>query len=369
MGPGKDSLPHSIRLANNHKIAYFVPMETYPPEQPPQNDSSLCRNCNTNPIVEGFPNPLCESCRNKFIHFPIPVWVKGFGAGVLILVVIGLISFPKQIITGIHMKRAEAAIAEKRYLTAENELRKVMVAAPEMKNAKSKMLIASFYTMDLPTLVAMVNGLKGVSFEEGSNINTLNGLVADAGNFFPSDSLNRLLSQNPAPPGIQDSFRLYVIQHPYEPYAVSGYVSMFSEKERLSWCDSILHEMLNAAPGYMPGIMAAVSIARMQRRYDSALNYCQQLLSINKEFPYAIASEARISMARGKFSEGIELAKKACALDATDGFSEATLALGYHLNHQSAERDQLIKRTSSDSSISSYMEFVKQVMDGKEKFN
>jgi tetratricopeptide (TPR) repeat protein len=271
--------------------------------------------------------------------------------------------------TGIHMKRADAAIAEKRYLTAENELRKVMAVAPEMKNAKSQMLIASFYMMDLNTFVSMTNELKGVSFDDGSTINTLNGLVADAGNFFPTDSLNELLDQKPLPADIQNRFRLYVLQHPHEPFAVVGYVNMFGEKDRLSWCDSVIHNILNTDPGYIPGIIAAVSIARSQRHYDSALNYCHQLLSINTECQYAIASEARISLAQGELSQGIALAKKACALDSTDGFSEATLALGYHMNHQPGERDQLIKRGSSDSSISFYMDYVKQVIEGKEKFN
>jgi predicted Zn-dependent protease len=115
--------------------------------------------------------------------------------------------------------------------------------------------------------------------------------------------------------------------------------------------------------------MSAISLARIQHRYDSALNYCRQLLALNAECTYAMSAEARILMARGHFPEGVELAKKACALDSTDGFSEATLALGFHLNHQAAECDRLMNSKASDSTMSYYMDYVKQIMDGKEKFN
>jgi hypothetical protein len=352
------------------KIYYFVAMEPLLPEETsPDENSNLCKNCKVNPIAEGYPNPLCEACRQQFIKFPIPAWVKGFGIGVIVLVLIGLISFPKQISIGIHLKRAEAAISKKKYWTAEKELRKVLAAAPGMNDAKAQMLIASYYNLDMETLVTMIDELKTARFEKGEQFNTIQEIVNETRNFLPSDSLLPLLKEDSNKTNIQEQFRSYIFRHPDEPFAISTYVATYFEKDRSDWCDSIIHHMLNENPAYLKGIMAAIYIERAQHHYDTALNYCRQLLTMNEECSYAIAAEARISLAQGNLSEGIALAKKAWVMDSADGFNIATLALGYHLNHQSAERDHLIASKASDSSVSYYMEYVKQVMDGKAKFN
>lgn len=267
------------------------------------------------------------------------------------------------------MRRADRAIAEKKYLTAEKELRKVLIDAPEMKNAKLEMVIASYYNLDLPMLAKTIKDVDGVSFEKNSNFNIAQELVADAENFFPSDSLFLLLKQYPHPENAQGPFRSYVVLHPDEPYAVTMYVNIFSEKESPAWNDSMVHKILDKNPAYMKGIMAAILMARIQHRYDSALNYCRELLALNSECSFAVAAQSRIYLAKGNFPEGIELAKKACSIDSTDGFSQASLALGYHLNHQTEERDRLIASKASDSTMSDYMDYVKQVMNGKEKFN
>jgi tetratricopeptide (TPR) repeat protein len=344
-------------------------MEPQPENQPQPEDVILCRHCGINPPTEGYPNPLCASCRQQFIRYPIPVWVKGFGIGVTLLVIIGLVGFPKQMITGIHVRRADYAMSEKKYLTAKKELRQVLASAPEMKNAKLDLLIASYYTMDLQSMGEMIRDLKDVSFEKNATFNTVQDLIADANNFIPSDSLFQLMQKYPNHTDAMDKFRSYIVRHPDEPYGIAWYVNQFSEKENPAWCDSMVHQMLNAYPANMMGMMTAISIARIQHRYDPALNYCRQLLALNAECTYAISAEARILMARGHLPEGIEMAKKACIMDSTDGFSEATLALGFHLNNQSAERDRLISSKASDSSMSFYMDYVKQVIDGKEKFN
>jgi hypothetical protein len=329
----------------------------------------LCRSCGTQPVVGEQPNPLCDSCRMKFIRFPIPVWVKGFGIAVLILVLLGLFSFPKQLMTGIHMKRAENAIAKKKYLTAERELEKVLASAPEMKNAKLDLLTASYYTMDLATLVNMVNSLKGVSFEKDAHFSAAEDLATEALKFFPSDSLFDLMQQKTDSAKTRELMKSYVVQHAEESYAVCTYIDSYSEKESKEWCDSMIDKLLQTDPNNTKALMTAIYLARQQHRYDSALNYCQQLLNQNAECSYAMAARARIFMAQNQITKGIELSKKACALDSTDGYSQATLALGYHLNNQPAERDKLIASKATDSTISAYMEYVKDVANHKAKFN
>jgi len=344
-------------------------MDPLVPEEPGQPAIALCKSCGILPVEGQHPNPLCESCRQKFIRFPIPVWVRGFGIGVLVLVLVGLISFPKQLLIGIHMKRAENAMDKKKYLTAERELQKVLASAPEMKSAKLDLLTASYYTMDLTTLVKMVNELKGVSFEKDAHFSEAENLSTEALKFFPSDSLFALMQQKTDSAKTREFLKSYVVQHPEESYAVCTYVNSYSEKESPEWCDSMIDKLLQTDPNNINALIAAIYLAREQHRYDSALTYCQQLLNQNAECTYAMAAQARIFMAQNQITKGIDLSKKACSLDSTDGYSQATLALGYHLNNQPAERDKLIASKAADSTISSYMDFVKDVVNHKVKFN
>jgi lipopolysaccharide biosynthesis regulator YciM len=344
-------------------------MDSSIPNEPDQTAIALCKSCGILPVSGQYPNPLCESCRLKFIRYPIPVWVKGFGIGVLVLVIVGLFGFPKQLMIGIHMKRAEIAMTKKKYLTAKRELQQVLVSAPEMKNAKLDLLTASYYTMDLTTLVRMANSLKDVSFEKDAHFSAAEDLTTEALKFFPSDSLYALEQQNTDSSRAQEFLKSYVVQHPEESYAVCTYINSYSEKESPEWCDSMIDKLLQTEPNNINALIAAVSLAREQHRYDTALTYCQRLLNQNAECSYAMAAQARIFMAKGQIAKGIDLAKKTCALDSSDGYSQATLALGYHLNNQPAERDKLIASKATDSTISSYMEFVKDVVNHKAKFN
>jgi hypothetical protein len=93
-------------------------------------------------------------------------------------------------------------------------------------------------------------------------------------------------------------------------------------------------------------------------------------MQINKDVPYAYAVKARIYLKQKKDALGLELATKSVALDKTDPYSNATLALAYHFNNMQAKRDTLIQqvKASKDSSMIEYMQYAMDVIEQKEKF-
>ena len=85
--------------------------------------SSVCSHCQIRSIDTQYLSPLCEECRQTFIRFPIPNWIKLFGAGVALVLCFALIRLPTQLSTGVHLEKGKNAINEHRFKTAHKELK------------------------------------------------------------------------------------------------------------------------------------------------------------------------------------------------------------------------------------------------------
>jgi hypothetical protein len=81
--------------------------------------STVCTNCNSSLIDPTYASPLCTDCREKFIRFPIPKWIKIFGAGVAMVLCFALVNLPSQLSIGLHLQKGKEAVKNHRYRTAE----------------------------------------------------------------------------------------------------------------------------------------------------------------------------------------------------------------------------------------------------------
>jgi hypothetical protein len=90
--------------------------------------------------------------------------------------------------------------------------------------------------------------------------------------------------------------------------------------------------------------------------------------ALNAECSYAVAAEARIRQPKEIWRRNAAC-RKACAMDSSYLFCVDTMAVGYHMNNQLEDLDRLIASKFSDSSVNSYLDYVKQIMSGKAKFN
>src|SRR4051794_25948248 len=102
-------------------------------EQPPAEarQTPACANCGSALIEPPGRTPICDSCRHQFINYPIPVWIKAFGIGILAVLVFSVFNLSRNISTGIHYKRGSVAASKKNYLTAEKEFGRVAKIEPD----------------------------------------------------------------------------------------------------------------------------------------------------------------------------------------------------------------------------------------------
>src|SRR5439155_25895657 len=110
------------------------------------------------------------------------------------------------------------------------------------------------------------------------------------------------------------------------------------------------------------------SVKRELDQFDSAHYYCDRILSLNKESSYGMASKARTYLMQKKDQEGLRWALKSNEPDRMEPYSLATLALAYHFNNKPGERDKLVEASKKDSTQAAYMQYVIDIMQGKEKF-
>ncbi|WDF56488.1 hypothetical protein [Mucilaginibacter sp. KACC 22063] len=90
------------------------------PEQ--TDEAEKCINCGNTEILKGYRNNLCSECREKMINYPIPLWVKLFGLGILVVMLISIIWLPGNFKAALAFSKAEKAKNNHFYLTAQREL-------------------------------------------------------------------------------------------------------------------------------------------------------------------------------------------------------------------------------------------------------
>lgn len=329
-----------------------------------------CINCGSTDVLSDVPNALCADCRQSFIKYPFPLWIKAFGIGIAVVVLFSLFSFFESLQTGIHLERGLRAEKDHRYQSAQHEFEYVLKKVPNHVEAKAHLLMSSFYNNDMATFAAMANKLEGDKFEDNELFANAERVFSEATLHYPSDSLTAVYQQVKDLPEDKkaNAVEAYANQHPLEVLAAVQAASYYVDEKMFGKADSILLGVLERQPLYSPALTTLVASKRYQKDFTSAQRYIDELLAINKENVYAISSKARIMLMMHKDEEAVRLAEQAYQIDKDDGFNTATRALAYHYSKKIKERDAIVQQAQSgkDSSIMYYMSYAIDVIN-KEK--
>jgi hypothetical protein len=339
-------------------------LETAAPSTP------VCAGC-TAPLAMPAPRtPLCPDCRDQFIRFPIPFWIRVFGGGVLLVVLFCLYRLPENLKTGIHFKRGKAAAESHNYVSAQKEFELAVGREPGFLEAQCRLLLAAYHNDDYTTVYGVSNTLQGKSIEDNELLNEMTGVVTTMNRYFPTDSF-RVFTERWALP--EDSipvnaYTQYMAQNPDDDYATLRLGSILLDKEAYGTVDSLMDGLLQKHPGFHPALTMKVSAKRNRLQFDSAHYFADQLLAENHENVYALSAKARTLLKEKKDREALALAKRGYALNEREGHTIATLALAYHFNNDAKSRDALLKKAESDTAAAEYITMAKDIISGKESF-
>jgi tetratricopeptide (TPR) repeat protein len=330
-----------------------------------------CIGCKSPDILQGYPNRLCAECRESYIKYPIPSWIKAFGAAIALLVVFSSINVYKNLIVGIHYERGVKAENGKRYLTAQKEFEKSLTKLPDNADARAHLLIAAFHNQDFLTLAKCSELLEGKTFEDQELFQKAELIFSLAPKYFPDDSLRTFSEKyGQVKDGIPEAaLQEYYAKHPDDFTAALQYAALLMNEKQFDKADTICEGLLKNDAEYTPALMLLSASKRYQHDAQGALTFIDRLLEINKEDIYALSSKARVMVMLKKDKEALELALQAKHLAEIDPFNIATLAIVYHYNHNVTERDKLIAmaKSSKDSTMTTYFSYAMDIINNKEK--
>lgn len=340
-------------------------------EQEVTSPSNTCANCGCTLNFTSGKTPLCEDCRNLYIKYPIPVWIKGFGIGILAILIFSLFSLSKNLQTGIHYNRGLTASKNKNYLTAEKEFREVVKKEPDYKEAKSYLLIAAFYNDDIQTVTNTFQQLKDEQFDQGDDLfNQVDYVLSKTVTCIPSDSFMTVLQKhNTEIDSISDAeYKSYLSKNNSDIFAAASYASLLQDEKRYRESDSLLSVILAVDPEYNRALSLKIPAKREQNQIDSAYYYIDQLLKINHEDVYALSSKVRVLLKEKKDEEALQLAKECLRMDDKNVYALGSIALAYHFKNDLKSRDAVIASLSKDSTSAGMLSYIKDVITGKETF-
>lgn len=336
-------------------------------QHPNKLNNNLCINCGNPHIVEGYPNKLCADCRNKFIKFPVPLWVKLFGTGIVLVMLVSAVWLPGNLKAAIAISRAEKAEDESNYLNEQKELEKAKSIVPGSIDVLSHLVISSYYNEDYKVLDSAADEIGSTEISDSSLYNKVSNILVHYKEFFPADSFNVYIEKYKKTTIPDTVYQDYLKKNPQDIFSIYSLANSYDDQGKYSLADSLISECLSIDPDFLPALNFKTSIKRSLNQIDSSIYYCNKIIEINHQSVYALSSKARTFLKIGKKQQALLLAKKGYDLDPSVGYNLATLALAYHLNNDFKKRDEIINLSKRDSSNASYMQYAKDVIANKEK--
>jgi len=327
-----------------------------------------CISCGSPDVLHGYPNALCADCRSKLINFPIPMWVKLFGTGILLVMLIAIIWLPGNLSAALNLAKAEKAETKHEYLTEQRELEKALKIAPNSEEILLHMAIASFNNSDFRTLGNCSDALSGKKMEDTALVNRVNEIMAETMFYGPDTTFKQAFAKYKETAIPDTAYQSYIYKNPNDVYATFSLASLYSDQEKYQAADSTLVRVLNMHPGFLPALSMIAMVKRELNQTDSSIKYCDELLQINHQNLYALSSKARTLIKQRKNMEGLNMAKEVYALDKTDGYNMSTLVLAYHFNNDFKKRDEMVALAQKDSVTAAYLKYVRNVIANKVKY-
>jgi len=335
---------------------------------PETEQKPVCATCGNPEILEGYPIKLCNDCRNKFIQFPIPVWVKLFGAGIAVILLVSAIWLPQNLGAAIALSRAENAEKNRDYLTEQRELEKAKKSVPNSIDILGHLAVASFYNFNLGTTDSTINALQKRNFEDTALLHNINYIIDELKSFYPSEAFDTAFTKYKKTLVPDTALERYIRKNPNDMYALYTLASSSADKDEYQKSDTLLSRILTIQPDFILALNMKCMTKRELNQFDSSAYYCDRLLYINHQSTYAMSAKARTLVKSGKNKEGLELALKVSDLNKNDPYNLTTLAIAYHFNKNYKERDRLIDLAEKDSVSRYYMKYAKEIFSGKIKY-
>lgn len=329
-----------------------------------------CARCDCALINHHFKSNVCSDCRLYFIKYPIPPKIKAFGVGVLLLLLYALSSLPDNIKTGIHLKRGKVAAEKKAYATAQKEFAEVVKREPKFIEAQCRLLIAAYRNDDFTTVVNTYPAIDGKEIDDDNLYNEVEHTLLAVQRALPTDSFGVFIEEQKTTIDSIPTKALfsYLGYHQHDDFAKIRLTYNLVNEGDYTTADSLLNNLLSGDADFIPALQLKVPVKRELQQFDSSYHFINRLLSLNSQNIYALSCKVRTMLKEKKDLEALHLAKQYAKMYPSDGHLLSSLALAYHFNGDTKNRDLVLRNAAKDTSIASSLAYVNDVISGKEIF-
>lgn len=302
-----------------------------------------CKCCGSLMIEEGYNYDLCESCRDKLSKRPIPKKFLLIAIGIIAILIISLMKFPSYLDEGVNFKKATKAIKEGNYITAMNYYEKLLDNGFDSYKNKIELAELYYYNDYVSDAYYIYDSLAGVSMDKVL-VNKAERIMDKIEKYYIyGDELYYAVEdlEDESDDALLELIKPYVDSDPSEVCGASTLIDIYIDKNMFEEAKTLAEKVVSENQDYYYGKYQLASIYIELGEYDNCSSIVDEMFDFNKESIYAYISKSKIELKKGNNEQGLIFAEEACDLDPYNTEALMNLALAYHYNDMTEERDSI----------------------------
>lgn len=310
------------------------------------DEKRLCAGCGNASIQEGYEAALCENCRNTLVNKPVPVWIKAAFGVVVVILIAALMRFPSALNAAAAFERGIKAEKSKQYFTAVKEYKEALKEYPDSTLIIGRLFISHYYNGQFEEAVNTIGRIEGKEINDEDLLKDINSTLQKMEILFNiSENLKTIIEayREEGPQKAVDRLTPYIEKNPGDVLALYYLGDAYFDLKEYDKAEQTILRAISLNPEFHMIYSLAAAVYREKQNYDKALEYCGKMLEDNIEDARAYVAMSKVEFKRHRNKEGLELAQKAYSFNSDEQEVKANLALAYHYNNITEERDALFE--------------------------
>lgn len=312
---------------------------------------------------------ICNDCREKYIHYPIPKKVLiPVIIVVCILAVFLCTHFPRSLKAGIYYERAIKSMKEKNYVDAQNELEKAYAIFRDSPEITGNLVICNYMNVNTTEMFQLMDEIvtKKMKFHDDKLFQELSDIYYETYLLydFPEEFLNNYdkISE------MQDEDRITELNKYLQKYPDSHYIKILIaeilyDQKKYEKCEELVNQLMEHFPENVQIAMFHAAILREKGEFDKAEQKCMQFLEKNNQSAYILSSLSILELKRYNDKKALEYVEKAYSLQSDKFYILLDLARAYYYNNMEEELNTTMKEILNHPEAESYQEEMQKVKD------
>lgn len=294
----------------------------------------ICLSCEKEEALKGYPTDLCEECREEFIKFPVPLWIKMVSIIILFIMLFGLISFKNPLTAAVNYERGLNAEKELKYVTAQIAYKKALKKFPKSQLLKSRLFISLVKGDDLAQAEKIYDEIMKMEYSDDDLFNEVQSAVDLYGkSFFLTEEIEKIiknqnLSLSQKISGLENLSKSNKNGNMYGTYYYLG-EGYFANQEYEKSIEALNNAYNLNKDFYFLKISTAAAYKELGN-YEKAKKELDVIFKFNKEYEPSYVYLSFINLREHNYKDALINAEKAYSLNKNDLDAVEAIVISNH---------------------------------------